>query len=233
MNDMLTDTMSDDAVIARLRSALDEVAATGGPITADAPDESDASVVPLRTASPGRRPARTWIGVAAATVVLMGGAGWARSQRTAPAATGTGLDHQRVAHALGLGAQAIGALVNAVVAGNARHTGLGHAAFGVGLVAHGGHSLGRRANEHQPRVAAGAGEVGVFGQKAVAWVHCVGPGAPGRVDDGGDVQVTLARCGAANAHRQVGLAHMAAVGVGAGIHRHAAVAQGAGAAQYP
>ena len=58
MNDMLTDTMSDDAVIGRLRSALDEVATTGGPITADAPDESDASVVPLRTASPGRRPAR-------------------------------------------------------------------------------------------------------------------------------------------------------------------------------
>ena len=89
MNDMLTDTMSDDAVIARLRSALDEVATTGGPITADAPDESDASVVPLRTASPGRRPARTWIGIAAATVVLMGGAGWALSQRTSPAATGT------------------------------------------------------------------------------------------------------------------------------------------------
>jgi len=88
MNDMLTDTMSDDDVIARLRSALDEVATTGGPITADAPDESDASVVPLRTASPGRRPARTWIGVAAATVVLMGGAGWALSQRTSPAATG-------------------------------------------------------------------------------------------------------------------------------------------------
>lgn len=89
MNDMLTDTMSDDDVIARLRSALDEVAATGGPITADAPDAFDASVVPLRTTSPGRRPARTWLGVAAATVVLMGGAGWALSQRTSPAATGT------------------------------------------------------------------------------------------------------------------------------------------------
>ena len=89
MNDMTNDTMNDDAVIARLRSALDEVAATGGPITADTPNESDASVVPLRTASPGRRPARTWIGVAAATVVLMGGAGWALSQRTSPAATGT------------------------------------------------------------------------------------------------------------------------------------------------
>ena len=89
MNDMTNDTMSDDAVIARLRSALDEVAATGGPITADAPD---ASVVPLRTRTAGRRPARTWIGVAAATVVLMGGAGWALSQRTSPAATGTDTD---------------------------------------------------------------------------------------------------------------------------------------------
>ena len=88
MNDMLTDTMSDDAVIARLRSALDEVATTGGPITAETPDGFDASVLPLRTASAGRRPARTWIGVAAATVVLMGGAGWALSQRTSPTATG-------------------------------------------------------------------------------------------------------------------------------------------------
>jgi hypothetical protein len=89
MNDMTNDTMSDDTVIARLRSALDEVAATGGPITADAPDESDASVVTLRTSVPGRRPARTWLGVAAATVVLLGGAGWALSQRTSPTATGT------------------------------------------------------------------------------------------------------------------------------------------------
>jgi hypothetical protein len=88
MNDMLTDTMSDDAVIARLRSALDEVATTGGPITADAPDEFDASVVPLRTASPGRRPTRTWLGVAAASVVLLGAAGFALTQRTSPASSG-------------------------------------------------------------------------------------------------------------------------------------------------
>ncbi len=87
MNDMLTDTTSDDAVIARLRSALDEVVASGGPITAETPDVFDASVVPLRAGTPGRRPARTWIGVAAATIVLMGGAGWALSQRTSPAAT--------------------------------------------------------------------------------------------------------------------------------------------------
>ena len=94
MNDLMNDTMSDDDVIARLRSALDEVAATGAPITADT-DTADtgtggpgAPVIPLRTASPGRRPARTWIGVAAATVVLMGGAGWVLSQRTSPAATG-------------------------------------------------------------------------------------------------------------------------------------------------
>lgn len=99
MNDMMNDTTGDDAVIARLRSALDEVATTGAPITADT-DTADtgtadtgtsgpgAPVIPLRTASPGRRPARTWIGVAAATVVLMGGAGWVLSQRTSPAATG-------------------------------------------------------------------------------------------------------------------------------------------------
>jgi hypothetical protein len=90
MNNMVTGPLSDDVVVARLRTALDEVAATGVAVTIDAAagDSFDGVVVPLRTASPGRRPARTWIGVAAATIVLMGGAGWALSQRTSPAATG-------------------------------------------------------------------------------------------------------------------------------------------------
>ena len=74
MNDMLTD----DTVIARLRSALDEVAASGHD-----------NAVTLRTSVPGRRPARTWLGVAAATAMLLGGAGWALSQRTSPTAAGT------------------------------------------------------------------------------------------------------------------------------------------------
>jgi hypothetical protein len=78
MNEMPNDTMSDDAVIARLRSALDEVAAT-----------TDDTVVALRTSAPRRRSARTWLGVAAATTMLLGGAGWALSQRTSPTATGT------------------------------------------------------------------------------------------------------------------------------------------------
>lgn len=79
MNDMPNHTMSDDDVIARLRSTLDEVATN-----------TDDTVVTLRTAVPARRPARTWLGVAAATTVLLGGAGWALSQRTSPIATGTG-----------------------------------------------------------------------------------------------------------------------------------------------
>jgi hypothetical protein len=78
MNDMPNHTMSDDDVIARLRSALDEVAAT-----------ADDTVVAVRTSAPGRRSARTWLGVAAATTMLLGGAGWALSQRTSPTATGT------------------------------------------------------------------------------------------------------------------------------------------------
>jgi hypothetical protein len=76
-------TPTDDDIIARLRSALDEVAATGGPITADAPD---GSVLPFRTARSGRSP-RTWLAVAAATAVLLGGASWALFQRQTPAAT--------------------------------------------------------------------------------------------------------------------------------------------------
>lgn len=61
MNDMF----DDQAVIARLRSALDEVAASE----------------PQAAPSPGRRPTIAWLVVAAASVALVGGAAWALSQR--------------------------------------------------------------------------------------------------------------------------------------------------------
>ena len=90
MNDML----NDDDIIARLRSALDEVAATGTAATGTAAtgtatgDSFDGIVVPIRSAGPERRSLRTWLSVAAASVVLLGGVGFALSQRTSPAATG-------------------------------------------------------------------------------------------------------------------------------------------------
>jgi len=94
MNDMTNHTMSDDAVIARLRSALDEVAAGVDTSAAD-PDtlgqlagSSAAPVIALRSGAADRRPGRAWLGVAAATAVLVGAGGWALTQRSTPAATG-------------------------------------------------------------------------------------------------------------------------------------------------
>jgi hypothetical protein len=94
MNDMMNDTTGDDAVIARLRSALDEVAAGVDTSAAD-PDtlgqlagSSAAPVIALRSGAADRRPGRAWLGVAAATAVLVGAGGWALTQRSTPAATG-------------------------------------------------------------------------------------------------------------------------------------------------
>jgi len=81
MNDML----NDDDIIARLRSALDEVAATGtadGGNDAATGDSFDGIVVPIRDAGLERRSRRTWLSVAAASAVLLGAGGWALSLRS-------------------------------------------------------------------------------------------------------------------------------------------------------
>ena len=94
MNDTMDNTTGDDAVIARLRSALDEVAASGGATSPGADelgersDGSEAPVIALRTTAAERRPGRAWLGVAAATAVLVGAGGWALTQRSTPTATG-------------------------------------------------------------------------------------------------------------------------------------------------
>jgi hypothetical protein len=101
MKDTMNDTMGDDDVIARLRSALDEVAATGtsaGTSTEDGlagpPDSDAAPVITLRTDAVGHRPTRAWLGIAAATAVLVGAGGWVLTQRSTPQTTtaGTAVD---------------------------------------------------------------------------------------------------------------------------------------------
>lgn len=86
MNDTMDNTTGEDAVIARLRSALDEVAAG---VDTTAADDATTPVIALHAGATGRRPGRAWLGVAAATAVLVGAGGWALTQRSAPAATGT------------------------------------------------------------------------------------------------------------------------------------------------
>lgn len=66
----MNDAFTDDTVITRLRSALDEAA--------DGIDLGDADLIPLRASAPSPR---RWIGIAAATVLLACGAVWALSTR--------------------------------------------------------------------------------------------------------------------------------------------------------
>ncbi|MCU1359875.1 MAG: hypothetical protein JWN99_1164 [Ilumatobacteraceae bacterium] len=66
------DRISDDMVIARMRSALDEVA---GATSAD----SDPALIPVRHTTPDPR---RWIGLVAATVLLVGGATFALTRRS-------------------------------------------------------------------------------------------------------------------------------------------------------
>ena len=84
----MNNELTDDIVIARMRTALDEVGAdidirtTGG--TTGAADNRNGvaalDVVPMPTPTGARR---RWIGVAAATLLLVGGATLALTRRTA------------------------------------------------------------------------------------------------------------------------------------------------------
>ena len=76
------------------------------------------------------------------------------------------------------------------------------------------------------------GEAGVLGQKAVPGVHGVGPAGAGRVHQGVDVEIGVGRRGARQAHELVGFGHVRRVGVGLRIHRHAADAEAARAADH-
>jgi hypothetical protein len=76
-----------------LRSALDEVVATDITSRAEAttsashPDGVDAQVITLHSGATDHRRGRTWLGVAAATAVLVGAGGWALTQRSTPQTT--------------------------------------------------------------------------------------------------------------------------------------------------
>ena len=62
------------------------------------------------------------------------------------------------------------------------------------------------------------GEAGVLRQEAVARMHRIGAGDGGRREDGGDIEVAVARRRRADAHALIGQAHMHRRGVGGGMH---------------
>ncbi len=147
-----------------------------------------------------------------------------------PAATGAGLDHQRVADALGFPLQRGVVLGAALVTGDAGHTGVEHGQFGQALAAHQLDGLDAGADKGEVGLPAGAGKVGVFRKEAVAGVDGVGTCASGCVEDGRDVEVRLLHRRRADIHRFVRHLHMQGLAVGLAVHRHGAVAQGLGSA---
>jgi len=151
--------------------------------------------------------------------------GFVHQAHASATAAGAGLDHQRVADAVGLVLQGGVVLGAALVAGDARHFGFQHGEFGPALAAHQFDGLDAGADEDQAGVLARAGETGVFREEAVAGVYGVGAGFFGGLKDGRDVEVGLLYRGGADAHGFVGHLHVQGLGVGVAVDGDGAVAQ--------
>ena len=107
----------------------------------------------------------------------------------ASAAAPTGLEHQRKAHDFGQLERGVEIVGERAGGRHHRHTGRLRELPRAHLVSDLAHHVARRPDEDQPGRAAGVGELGVLGEKAVARVHGVDPGFPGDAQDGPNVQV--------------------------------------------
>ena len=144
------------------------------------------------------------------------------------------LDEHGIAHGvgerLGLGRR-FDAAVGARDGGHAaRLHGLARGA----LVAHALDALGAGPDEHEVVVGAGAGEVGVLGEEAVAGMHGLRAGGLRRRDDVRYDKVALVRLSRADAYGLVGVLHGVGVGVLGRVDRdrlHAQLLAGAHDAQ--
>jgi methylmalonyl-CoA mutase N-terminal domain/subunit len=143
----------------------------------------------------------------------------------AAAAAEHGLDRDRVAVLVPEGHRDLGIVGGLAGPGHDRDTGgVGDGAGGE-LVAHLGDGLGRRSDEHEPRVGDGLGEGRVLGQEPVARMDRVGAGTLRGVDDLVDREVRLTR---RRGPEQVGLVHRGDVGgitVDLAVHPDAAHAE--------
>jgi hypothetical protein len=148
----------------------------------------------------------------------------------ATATTGAGLDHQWIADALGLAQQGRVVLLGALIASDARDAGVEHGDFRAAFAAHQFDGCDARADERQASLFAGAGELGVFREEAIARMDGVGTAAARGVDDRRDVQVGLLHGGGADVYGLIGDLHVQRVGVSVAVNGDGAVAQSLGGA---
>ncbi len=148
------------------------------------------------------------------------------------AATGGGLEQHRVADLFRGSTEGFHVLRFAVVARHQRHAGFFHQRLGGGLAAHGVDGGGGWAEEDQPGLFDGAGELGVLREEAVARVDRLGAAGLGRLDQLVDAQVALGRLGAAQVDADIGFASMARAGVDGAVHRNGGQAHGLGGAHH-
>ena len=148
--------------------------------------------------------------------------------RAHPASTTTPgrLEHERIAHRLGLGADRVHVVAQHFGRGDDRHTGRHRHAPGAGLVAKRAHRVGLGADEGDAIGRAGIDEIGVFRQQPIARMDRIGPRQLGHADDLIDREI--GRHGAKPLADLIGLIGLEAVQaqlVLFGIDRHGAFAQ--------
>ena len=97
--------------------------------------------------------------------------------------------------------------------------------LGFDLVAHQADMLGLGADEGDAVLLENFGEAGVFGEEAIAGMHGVGAGDLAGREQGGNVEIGVARRGRADADRFVGELHMHRMGVGGRMHGDGRYAQ--------
>ncbi len=135
------------------------------------------------------------------------------------AAAGGSLDDHRKADLL---ADPLGLLIigdPAFGAGHARDTEALGGALGLDLVAHAADMLRLGADEGDVVLVEDLGEARILREKAVAGMHRVGAGDLAGGDQGGNVEIAVARRGRADADALIGEADMHGVGVGSRVNR--------------
>ena len=122
---------------------------------------------------------------------------------------------------------------DAVAAGSGGHSRLFHGLAGNRLVAEGAHRFRRRPDEGDAVLAAGFGEVGVFGQEAVAGMDRIHIADRRHRQNPIDQQITRRRLRGPDADRFVGHFDREALRIGLRIDRHGADSQFAAGPDHP